>query len=187
MSPHFGQVSVFFLPPPLLPEDPPVVVVSLLGGVGSVGAFARLLLVVRVLLATILTILCTVQRDIVISRCRLCGRGSLRFRDPDRKAKIALTTQVILTVIVDNDIVRGCQATGAYQATTYATHNRIISSGRETGEAISSSLKDAPDTQIYNQAGFFSHECSRGEVYARAQLRLPSRENKPCDGTHVRM
>jgi len=65
-SPHFGQVSVFFFPPPVpLPVDPLDVVVSLEGGVGSVGAFAKLPLTVKALLATtILTILCTVQQII---------------------------------------------------------------------------------------------------------------------------
>jgi len=59
-SPHFGQVSVFFFPPPLpLPEVPLDEVLSLEGGVGSLGVFAKLPLVVKVLLATTLIILCT--------------------------------------------------------------------------------------------------------------------------------
>lgn len=61
-SPHFGQVSVFFFPLPVPSLDAPLEgTVSLEGGVGSVGAFAKLAPIVKVLLATILTILCTVQ------------------------------------------------------------------------------------------------------------------------------
>jgi len=62
-SPHLGQVSVFFFPPPVpLLEDPLDETVSLEGGVGSVGALPKLPLIVRALLATTtLTILCTVQ------------------------------------------------------------------------------------------------------------------------------
>jgi len=62
-SPHLGQVRVFFFPPPVpLLEDPLDEVVSLEGGVGSVGAFAKPRLIVKVLLATTtLTILCTAQ------------------------------------------------------------------------------------------------------------------------------
>lgn len=57
---------MFFFPPPVpLLIDPLDVVVSFEGGVGSVGAFAKLLLTVKALLATtILTILCTVQEII---------------------------------------------------------------------------------------------------------------------------
>lgn len=60
-SPHLGQVSVFFFPPPVpLVEDPLDETVSLEGGVGSVGALPKLPLIVRPLLATTtLTILCT--------------------------------------------------------------------------------------------------------------------------------
>ncbi|KYN37349.1 hypothetical protein ALC56_08252 [Trachymyrmex septentrionalis] len=62
-SPHLGQVSVLFFPPPVpLLEDPLDEMVSLEGGVGSVGALLKLPLIVRPLLATTtLTILCTVQ------------------------------------------------------------------------------------------------------------------------------
>ncbi|KYN19010.1 hypothetical protein ALC57_08683 [Trachymyrmex cornetzi] len=62
-SPHLGQVSVLFFPPPVpLLEDPLDEMVSLEGGVGSVGALPKLPLIVRPLLATTtLTILCTVQ------------------------------------------------------------------------------------------------------------------------------
>lgn len=58
-SPHFGQIRASFLP--LSPPDPapPDVVVPLLllGGTVSVGALAKLVLVVSDLLATTLTIL----------------------------------------------------------------------------------------------------------------------------------
>lgn len=68
-SPHLGQVRVLFFPPPVpLLEDPPDVCVSLEGGVGSVGVFPKLPLVVRVLVATILTILYTAQLEKIISR-----------------------------------------------------------------------------------------------------------------------
>lgn len=71
-SPHLGQVNVFFFPPPVPLEDPPdVVYVSLEGGVGSVGVFPKLPLVVRVLVATILTILCTAQLEKIISYCAI--------------------------------------------------------------------------------------------------------------------
>jgi len=62
-SPHLGQVSVLFFPPPVpLLEDPLDEMVSLEGGVGSVGALLKLPLIVGPLLATTtLTILCTVQ------------------------------------------------------------------------------------------------------------------------------
>lgn len=56
---------LFFPPPVPLLVDPLDVVVFLEGGVGSVGVFAKLLLIVKALLATtILTILCTVQQII---------------------------------------------------------------------------------------------------------------------------
>ncbi|TGZ54083.1 Uncharacterized protein DBV15_00326 [Temnothorax longispinosus] len=62
-SPHLGQVSVFFFPPPVpLLEEPLEETVSLEGGVGSVGALPKLPLIDRALLATTtLTILCTAQ------------------------------------------------------------------------------------------------------------------------------
>ena len=62
-SPHLGHVKVFFLSPPPLPEEvePPAAELPLIslagGGVGSEGAFNKLVLVVNGLEATILTIL----------------------------------------------------------------------------------------------------------------------------------
>ena len=57
-SPHFGQIRLFFLSPPP-PVDAPALLpaVSLLGGVGSLGAFAKIPEVVKVREATTLTIL----------------------------------------------------------------------------------------------------------------------------------
>ena len=60
-SPHFGQVNVFFLPPPpSLPVVPPAFdPASLFGGVGSDGTLFKITEVHMGREATILTILCT--------------------------------------------------------------------------------------------------------------------------------
>ena len=67
-SPHFGQVNVFFLSPPLPEVVPPAIVFApaSVGGVGSEGAFDKLLPVVNGRAATTLTILWTIKKKTIV-------------------------------------------------------------------------------------------------------------------------